>query len=200
MKNKLLLGSVLVSVIAGITGCSSQQSNLMVTPYVSIKHESVNVLTSNKAEQLRNSWKEDVNEKSHSITRETQVAMAIVDAVDDDIEPILAHQPINKTVYFQFSRDKVRTSFDDMLKKNATYLKQNLASRLLVVGFTDEKGSVDYNYDLGQRRADNVCKELVKLGVRTVQLTCESYGETHPADSAHTNEARTRNRRALLVY
>lgn len=197
MKNKLLLGAVLTAVI---TGCASQQSNLMITPYVSLTHESVDAMISSKAELLRNSWKEGINEKSKSITRDTQVAMAIVDAVDDDIEPILAHQPINKTVYFQFSRDQVRKSFDGMLKKNATYLKQNLASRLLVVGFTDEKGSVDYNYDLGQRRADNVCKELVRLGVRTVQLTCESYGETHPADSAHTNEARTINRRALLVY
>ena len=197
MKNKILFLAVVSAIM---TGCSSQQSSVMFTPYVNVPHESASMIASNKANQLRNSWKEDINKKSQSITRNTQIAMAIVDAVDDDIEPVLSHQPINKTVYFKFSRDKVRKPFTTMLDKNAAYLKQNLSSRLLVVGFTDKRGSVDYNYDLGQRRANNVCKALVDLGVRPVQLTCESYGETHPADSADTNEARARNRRVLLVY
>lgn len=197
MKKINLLAMVLAVVI---TGCSSQHSSLMISPTATVEHESSNLLTLQQSIVFNEAVVETQSNNAKGIDRKTQIAMAIVDAVDDDIEPVLDLQPVNKTIYFEFSSDYVRPLFNPALKENAAYLKRHQSSRVLVVGFTDEKGSVDYNYDLGKRRADNVCKKLIQYGVRPVQLTCESYGETHPADPAHSKYAHARNRRSLLVY
>ena len=71
---------------------------------------------------------------------------------------------------------------------------------MTIDGFTDERGTREYNLALGERRADAVATFLVSQGVRRSQIDVVSYGEERPADPGHCEAAWAKNRRAELVY
>src|ERR1700722_10951597 len=72
----------------------------------------------------------------------------------------------------------------------------------VVAGHTDSIGSEDYNYELGQRRADRVAGYLVgKEGVDPTQVRVVSYGASKPVADNGTSGGRRSNRRVeILVY
>ena len=77
------------------------------------------------------------------------------------------------------------------------------SERLFVVaGYTDSVGAEDYNYQLGQRRAEGVAGYLVgKEGVDPTQLRVVSYGASKPIATNSTKRGRRSNRRVeILVY
>ncbi|EPR7484141.1 TPA: OmpA family protein [Vibrio parahaemolyticus] len=141
-------------------------------------------------------------EKNRNLTlsRLEQIKLAVDAAIADRVEPILMEQPREKLVYFVFSESRVEEKWTTLLKKHVDYLHSDKSIRLMVAGFTDSKGTAKFNLKLGQKRADNVCAKLVELGARKEQLTCVSYGESHPADPGNSNDARARNRRAEFLY
>jgi outer membrane protein OmpA-like peptidoglycan-associated protein len=75
--------------------------------------------------------------------------------------------------------------------------------RLFVVaGYTDSVGAEDYNYELGQRRAERVAGYLVgKEGLDPTQVRVVSYGANKPIADNSTSRGRRSNRRVeILVY
>jgi outer membrane protein OmpA-like peptidoglycan-associated protein len=77
------------------------------------------------------------------------------------------------------------------------------SSRVFVIaGYTDSVGSEDYNYELGQRRAEKVAGYLVgREGVDPTQVHVVSYGATKPIADNNTSSGRRSNRRVeILVY
>jgi peptidoglycan-associated lipoprotein len=65
-----------------------------------------------------------------------------------------------------------------------------------VEGHADERGTVDYNLALGQRRADAVKRFLTTSGVSGSRITTVSFGEEKPVDPGHSESAWSKNRRA----
>ncbi len=77
------------------------------------------------------------------------------------------------------------------------------SGRVFVVsGFTDNVGAEDYNYELGQRRAEGVAGYLVGTeGVDPTQIRAVSYGASRPVADNSTSRGRRTNRRVeILVY
>lgn len=77
------------------------------------------------------------------------------------------------------------------------------AERLFVVaGHTDGVGPADYNYELGQRRAERVAGYLVsEKSVDPLQVRIASYGASKPvADNKTLNGRRSNRRIEILVY
>jgi outer membrane protein OmpA-like peptidoglycan-associated protein len=72
----------------------------------------------------------------------------------------------------------------------------------VVAGHTDSVGSPDYNYELGQRRAERVAGYLVsEKGVDPMQLRVASFGASKPIASNKRADGRRANRRIeILVY
>lgn len=104
------------------------------------------------------------------------------------------------TVYFNFNAFTVLPSFDEMLDAHAAYLRDNPDVKVVVEGFTDERGTPEYNIALGERRANAVSKYLQAMGVPSSQISIVSYGEEKPAVLGHTDADYAKNRRAILVY
>jgi len=80
---------------------------------------------------------------------------------------------------------------------------ESAAGRVYVIaGYTDGIGAEDYNYQLGQRRAQGVAGYLIgKDGVDPMQVRVVSYGASHPVASNGNARGRRSNRRVeILVY
>lgn len=104
------------------------------------------------------------------------------------------------TVYFGFDQYSIEGQYQQLLDAHALYLTATPASKVLVEGNTDERGTPEYNIALGQRRADAVVSYLVNKGVNGNQLSTVSYGEEKPAVLGHTEADYAKNRRAVLAY
>ena len=83
---------------------------------------------------------------------------------------------------------------------HAAYLNATPASKVVVEGNTDERGTPEYNIALGQRRADAVKGFLAGKGVDAGKVSTVSYGEEKPAVLGHDEAAYSKNRRAVLAY
>lgn len=75
-------------------------------------------------------------------------------------------------------------------------VQANQPAHVLVTGNADERGTVEYNLELGQRRAAAVRKYLEALGVPALRLDLVSYGKELPLCREHDESCWARNRRA----
>ncbi|HVC37565.1 MAG TPA: OmpA family protein [Gammaproteobacteria bacterium] len=90
-----------------------------------------------------------------------------------------------KVVYFDFDKSNIKPEFLDLLTAHAKYLIANPNQKIRIEGYTDERGTWEYNIALGDRRAQSVRRFLLFQGVNPDQLSTVSYGEAHPVCSEH---------------
>ncbi len=102
-------------------------------------------------------------------------------------------------VHFPFDSSVVNSDDRPLLEHAGTCLRDNHAMRVVIEGNADERGTVEYNIALGQRRADAVRQYLEQLGVSQDQLKTVSYGEERPLCTEHNEDCWAKNRRAALV-
>jgi peptidoglycan-associated lipoprotein len=113
-------------------------------------------------------------------------------------QPSAGSSCAQSTVNFDFDRSDLRSDARSTLDGNmACY--QRLTGPVRIEGHCDERGTVDYNVALGQRRADQVKQYLVKGGVSASRVSTTSYGEERPIDRASTEAAWAKNRRAEIT-
>lgn len=98
-------------------------------------------------------------------------------------------------VYFAFDEYDLSTEAMGILSRNARILRE-AGVTVLISGHCDERGTVEYNLALGEKRAKAVRDYLVSLGVPAANLRVTSYGESKPFAMGHTEEAWAQNRRA----
>jgi len=99
-------------------------------------------------------------------------------------------------VYFDFDKYNIRIDARSALEYNAEMLKQYPDSRILIEGHCDERGTVEYNLALGERRAKAAMDYLVQLGISSARMEITSYGKERPVDLGHNEVAWQKNRRA----
>ena len=128
----------------------------------------------------------------------TQVTPPPVVAVDELNDPnsILS----KRSVYYPLDVDVVQAADKPVVEAHAKYLSEHPDRKVRVEGNADERGSVEYNLALGQRRADGVKKLLMLGGARDDQVTTVSYGEEKPRATGHDEAAWSQNRRSDLNY
>ena len=122
-------------------------------------------------------------------------AAPAVSPLDDPSSPLA-----QRVVYFDFDKSDIKPEFLDTLTAHAKYLIANPTQKIRIEGYCDERGTWEYNIALGDRRAQAVRRYLMFQGVSQDQISTVSYGEAHPADPGHTEEAWAKNRRAVVVY
>lgn len=101
-------------------------------------------------------------------------------------------------VYFEFDRWGLSPEGKKNLAQNAEILKQNSAARILIEGHCDERGSIEYNLVLGEKRAQETRRYLLTLGI-TNPVGVTSYGKERPVCTEHDESCYWKNRRAHLV-
>jgi peptidoglycan-associated lipoprotein len=98
-------------------------------------------------------------------------------------------------VHFDFDKAAIRPSDAKILDASAAWLKANPDQLVLVEGNCDQRGTVEYNLALGERRAKSAMDYLVARGVSANRITLISYGKERPLCNEKTEACWARNRR-----
>jgi peptidoglycan-associated lipoprotein len=101
-----------------------------------------------------------------------------------------------KEVYFDYDKADIREPDRATLAQDADALKRFDFLRITVEGHCDERGTVEYNLALGERRAKAAHDYLVSLGVPADRLKTVSYGKEVPVCTQSSEDCWQRNRRA----
>jgi peptidoglycan-associated lipoprotein len=117
---------------------------------------------------------------------------------DEGPLPLAAAGSVLKDVNFAFDRYDLDSTARDISQANASWLNENATVNVQIEGHTDERGTNEYNYALGSRRAEAVRDYLQSLGVDAGRMTTISYGEDLPLDPASNETAWAKNRRAHI--
>jgi peptidoglycan-associated lipoprotein len=102
-------------------------------------------------------------------------------------------------IYFDFDKSFVRDDAKAVMKANAAYLKAHPKEKILIEGNCDERGTIEYNQALGQRRAVSAKKYLADLGISGKRVSLISYGKEKQVCSQSTEECWQKNRRDDFV-
>jgi peptidoglycan-associated lipoprotein len=100
-------------------------------------------------------------------------------------------------IYFDFDSQTIRTSENGKIQQIASFLQQG-NSQIIIAGFTDERGTAEYNRGLGERRAQSVREALIAGGANPDNIQTVSFGAEMPADPSSNEEAWAKNRRAEI--
>jgi peptidoglycan-associated lipoprotein len=104
--------------------------------------------------------------------------------------------PEMRVIYFNYDRHGLRADQMERVDQNLRYLLDHPDQHVLVEGHCDERGTQEYNFNLGLRRANAVRDYFISNGVDAGRVQVVSKGEETPVDPGHTDEAWDKNRRA----
>lgn len=110
--------------------------------------------------------------------------------------PVQDNRKTLQTIYFGFNRSKLSDKAQRTLRGHAEWLNKHSSKKIEIAGHCDQRGSVEYNLALGERRALTVKQYLINLGIPSSRISVISYGHQKPADPRNTTEAYAKNRRA----
>jgi len=104
-------------------------------------------------------------------------------------------------VFYKFDDASIQDNYSLDLKIQATYLKakllENPNSQIVVEGNCDERGGVEYNLVLGQKRADAVKNFLVNEGIPADKIKTVSFGKERKLVEGTSAVAYLQNRTAI---
>jgi len=115
------------------------------------------------------------------------------------IEGEVLESKLLKDIHFDFDKYDIRPQDSAFLKENAALLMKYPTVKIQIEGHCDERGTIEYNLALGERRANSCKNYLVSLGIAANRISTISYGKERPPDPGHNEEAWAKSRRAHLV-
>lgn len=102
-------------------------------------------------------------------------------------------------IYFDFDKYNIRDDAKAALEHNARTLRENSSIKTQIEGHCDERGTVEYNLSLGERRAAAARQYLLDLGIEAGRITTISYGKERPVAFGHDEASWQQNRRDEFV-
>lgn len=138
--------------------------------------------------------KEVVDETS-PIDTTTAIPEDTVTEEESDAPPEIIQESQFETVYFDFDKSSLRSDSKSGLDSNYDLLTQFPDVMVKIEGHCDERGTVEYNLSLGDKRATSCKDYLVGLGIDASRISTISYGKEKPVDAGHNEAAWDKNRR-----
>lgn len=100
-----------------------------------------------------------------------------------------------QTVYFDLDKYELRADAKAAIDANFALLQEFGDAIIKIEGHCDERGTIEYNLSLGEKRANAVMDYLVGQGIGAARLSTISFGKERPADAGHNEAAWDKNRR-----
>ncbi len=140
-------------------------------------------------------------EQKHPDTSEDEMVRLEAKA---EAEPLTREELIEKLtrpIYFALDDASLSDQQKEQLKQLASFLlaPENERLNLRIEGHCDDRGTREYNFALGERRAAVISQQLRTSGFPKDRLKTISYGKERLAYSGISEFARARNRRGELI-
>jgi len=106
---------------------------------------------------------------------------------------------MNSEISFAYNSAQLTPSFHATLNKVSDILARYPRTTIKIIGYTDDKGSEQYNLHLSEQRAQAVKWYLMDRGVAAKRVSIEGRGESQPRASNATEAGRQLNRRVEML-
>src|SRR5215475_8507872 len=106
-------------------------------------------------------------------------------------------QNVGDRVFFDTDQSTIREDGRQTLARQAEWLKKYGQYKITVEGHCDERGTREYNFALGERRANAARQYLIAQGIPAARVKTVSYGKENPDPSGADEQAWALNRRAI---
>jgi peptidoglycan-associated lipoprotein len=106
---------------------------------------------------------------------------------------------VGDRVFFVTDSTELSPSAQDTLAKQAAWLSRYPTYNFTVEGHADERGTREYNFALGARRAEVTKEYLIAKGIAASRMRTISYGKERPVAVCNEDSCFSQNRRAVTV-
>jgi len=103
-----------------------------------------------------------------------------------------------ENIFFEFDKYDLKSESLSSLKRLSIFLKENPGVRIMILGHTDNIGSVSYNQQLSLMRAKRVQSYLIDAGFDPSRVEVEGRGDQDPMVPNSTPENQALNRRITI--
>lgn len=104
-----------------------------------------------------------------------------------------------QTVHFPYDSFVLDEEAKNVLGANASVMKQSTKMKIQIEGHCDQRGGIQYNIALGEKRANVTRKYMADQGIAEDRMSVISFGKEKPLDNGTTEEAYAKNRRSNFV-
>jgi len=148
-----------------------------------------------------NAAQEAAQEEAADVETQAVEAQAVageqIDAAANEAQAALMDVSV---FYFDFDNTTIKADSKNSLIAHSQYLAANSSARVVLEGHADERGTVEYNLALAERRALSVSRFLQANGAASSQIETVSFGEERPALMGHNDDSWSQNRRVEIKY
>lgn len=103
-------------------------------------------------------------------------------------------------VYFDFDKSNIRRDQLPVTMRDLAVIKANPGARIILGGYTDERGNMAYNLGLSDRRATSIKKYLTGNGVSEDRITIYAYGKEFAKQGKNENVWQNDRRVDIMLY
>ena len=101
---------------------------------------------------------------------------------------------------FDFNSATIKEEYTPILEKLKNYIEAK-NEKISIIGYTDSKGTKEYNKELSLRRAESLEEKLIDLGLSPDKIIeTKGNGDNNPIASNDTEEGRAINRRIEVQF
>lgn len=127
-------------------------------------------------------------------------SMVVVSAADIGNKVASEGRAVFYGIQFDFDKADIKPESAPQLAEMAKFFSANPQSRVFIIGHTDNKGALDYNLSLSNRRADAVVKALAaQYRIDPKRMTPRGLGPLAPVATNRTDDGQAQNRRVEMV-
>ncbi|HAH24813.1 MAG TPA: hypothetical protein DCL77_13845 [Prolixibacteraceae bacterium] len=122
--------------------------------------------------------------------------------VEEAVAPVKDSSiPVVEPVYFDYDKSAYKTGEKSKITHVVALLKENKALKVNLIGYTDSKGTEEYNLALSKRRINTVMNTMISSGVKANRISkSEPKGEANPDANNDTDAGRALNRRVEFEF
>ena len=182
MKHRLTIPVVMAALaLGGAAACGGNPEPEGPTPeeLERMRQDSIEAARRDSLEAARRDSIEAARAREAAIERETAAAREILE----------------ERIHFAYDESEITDEAEQKLMEKLAVLRANPDVELRIAGHADERGSIEYNRALGQRRAEAAKDFLVGFGIAPTRLTTVSFGEDRPLIDESNEQAWAMNRR-----
>jgi len=194
----------LVSFVLFLTSCATTDKQSVLT-------EDINYVESDADRAAREAQEEmdaqaaaqaelEAQAERERLRQEEEMAASGSNADEEVYGSSGAFLPTEKSIYFDYDMYKVKSDYAQLVTKHGNYINSNNFYSIKLEGNCDERGGVEYNLALGDRRANSVKDALTALGVDSTRIETISYGSEKPIAFGKDEDSYSLNRRVDIVY